>query len=72
MLFLSHEPRGGGARVLGRRQPLQAARSGVWTTPSDFTLVQFQYEPVPEPGTYAMLGAGLLVLGWLGRRRKTS
>jgi hypothetical protein len=45
---------------------------GRCTNQSDFTLVQFQYEPVPEPGTYAMLGAGLLVLGWLGRRRKTS
>jgi hypothetical protein len=45
---------------------------GPCTNQSDFTLVQFQYEPVPEPGTYAMLGAGLLVLGWLGRRRKTS
>jgi len=45
---------------------------GRCTNQSDFTLVQFQYEPVPEPGTYAMLGAGLLVLGWLRRRCKTS
>ena len=26
--------------------------------------------PVPEPGTYAMLLAGLAVLGWIGARRR--
>lgn len=37
---------------------------------SDFTLVQFQYEPVPEPGTHAMLGLGLIGIGLLARRRR--
>ena len=32
-------------------------------------LVQVQVSPVPEPATYAMLGAGLLMIGAFARRR---
>lgn len=39
---------------------------------SDYSLVEFRYEAVPEPGTYAMLGLGLIGLGLLARRRKAS
>lgn len=42
---------------------------GLCTNQSDFTLVQLQYEPVPEPGTYAMLGLGLIGIGLVARRR---
>ncbi len=44
---------------------------GPCTNQSDFTLVQLQYETVPEPGTYALLGAGLIALGLLARRRRS-
>lgn len=44
--------------------------SGSCNNQSDFTLVQLKYEPIPEPGTYAMLGLGLISLGLLARRRK--
>jgi hypothetical protein len=33
-------------------------------------VIAFQVTAVPEPGTYAMAGAGLLCVGWAARRRK--
>jgi hypothetical protein len=39
---------------------------------SDVYRISFEViaAPVPEPGTYALLGAGLLVVGWVARRRQ--
>jgi len=43
----------------------------VWLTadPGDHIRVLTQTTPVPEPETWALLAAGLMVLGWRGRRR---
>ena len=40
---------------------------GYWLTANNVTLAM----PVPEPGTYGMMLAGLGVVGWLARRRRT-
>ena len=37
-----------------------------WTSQTGFSITS----PTPEPGTWAMLGAGLLVMAWAGRRRR--
>ncbi|MBI1394340.1 MAG: PEP-CTERM sorting domain-containing protein [Betaproteobacteria bacterium] len=35
---------------------------------TDIYRISFEVAPVPEPGTYALMGLGLAVVGWAGRR----
>ena len=37
---------------------------------SDVYRISFDVVPVPEPETYALLGAGLMAVGWVARRRR--
>lgn len=39
------------------------------TNQSDYNLVQLATAPIPEPGTYTMLLAGLMAVGFVARRR---
>lgn len=46
--------------------PLDAA----WSNQIVFNAIDAAVSPIPEPATYAMLGAGLLALGLAGRRSR--
>lgn len=45
-----------------------AAGEGIWSL-SDAGVLSYSVAAIPEPGTYALLGAGLLMLGAIARRR---
>ncbi len=50
------------------RIALESTITGVAGGPESFSAVAVS--PVPEPEIYAMMGLGLGLLGWVGRRRK--
>jgi len=51
-------------------QRLNTASAGVYGQGSDSIKVTTSVTPIPEPEIYAMLGVGLGLMGWVGRRRK--
>jgi hypothetical protein len=52
-----------------RQLTLGYGDGGVFDNGGQFDIQMFAVTPVPEPETYAMLLAGLAVLGFVGRRR---
>jgi len=56
------------AFVLGYNDSAGSAMLGDW---DDYVVgVNFATAPIPEPEIYAMMGVGLALMGWVGRRRK--
>ncbi len=56
------------AFVLGYNDSAGSATLGDW---DDYVVgVNFATAPIPEPEIYAMMGVGLALMGWVGRRRK--
>jgi hypothetical protein len=56
------------AFVIGYNDSAGSATLGDW---DDYVVgVNFATAPIPEPEIYAMMAAGLALMGWVGRRRK--
>ena len=48
---------------------LPEVRNGAGGSPVPQTFIRIVQTPVPEPGSLLLLGTGLMVVGWMGRRR---
>lgn len=53
-----------------KNTPMQAIYTPYSTTSSALSINVSGVAPIPEPEIYAMLGMGLGLLSWIGRRRK--
>lgn len=60
--------------MLGIMDPTSARGELLQITQGDlnaFDAVGWNLAPIPEPSTYALFGAGLGIVGWIGRRRRS-
>jgi hypothetical protein len=60
----------GAGEHMGRGLQNVAAQSVIHSGPIVLASVTAAVAPVPEPEIYAMMGLGLGLLGWIGRRKK--